>query len=144
LLGNVVDAAVHLNQYGTIVEQIWHQIPHHFPSISIDAAVVMPNHFHGIIIISNEPSFPNQDLNKPPKTDLKQPTLGQVVAYFKYQSTMLINTVRDMVGVKLWQRNYYEHIIRTDASLTRLRTYIEQNPQKWQIDQLHPENPSKW
>ncbi|MGF1497256.1 MAG: transposase [Elainellaceae cyanobacterium] len=145
LLGEVIDTSISLSQYGVIVEQVWHQIPHHFPSVTLDAAVIMPNHFHGIIVIAEE-SFPvqqeSQDLA--PKQNFKKPTLGQIVAYFKYQSTKLINAVRDLAGVKFWQRNYYEHIIRSEASLARLRTYIEQNPQKWQHDQLHPQNPSKW
>jgi putative transposase len=141
LLGNVIDATINLSQYGVIAEQVWHQIPYHFPSISLDAAVVMPNHFHGIIVFSEEHSSAYQPLlDTTPKNNIKKPTLGQAIAYFKYQSTKLINTVREMTGVRFWQRNYYEHIIRSETSLTRLRTYIEQNPLKWQIDQLHPGN----
>ena len=145
LLGEVVDASIALSQYGVIVEQVWHQIPYHFTHVTLDAAVIMPNHFHGIIVIVEE-SFPVQqespDLAS--KQNSKKPTLGQIVAYFKYQSTKLINAARDLIGVKFWQRNYYEHIIRSEASLAQLRTYIEQNPQKWKHDQLHPQNPSKW
>ncbi|MGJ3253671.1 MAG: transposase [Elainellaceae cyanobacterium] len=145
LLGEVVNASISLSQYGTIVQQVWQQIPHHFSSATLDAAVIMPNHFHGIIIIADD-SLPikQNSSDVPLKRNSKKPTLGQIVAYFKYQSTKLINSMRDMTGVKLWQRNYYEHIIRSEASLSRLRIYIEQNPQKWQHDQLHPQNSSKY
>ncbi|MGP1386464.1 MAG: transposase [Thainema sp.] len=145
LLGEVVNGALSLSQYGVIVEQVWHQIPLHFQFVTLDAAVIMPNHFHGIIVISEESFLIKQESKDlVSKQNSKKPTLGQIVAYFKYQSTKLINAARDLTGVKFWQRNYYEHIIRSEGSLAQLRTYIEQNPQKWKHDQLHPQNPSKW
>jgi REP element-mobilizing transposase RayT len=145
LLGEIVDNSISLSQYGEIVEQVWRQIPQHFPFVTPDAAVIMPNHFHGIIVIDQESWPVQQDSHDlAPKQNSKKPTLGQIIAYFKYQSTKLINIMRDLTGVKFWQRSYYEHIIRSEASLARLRSYIEQNPQKWQHDQLHPQNPSKW
>ncbi|MDB9527144.1 transposase [Oscillatoria sp. CS-180] len=144
LLGEIVDASISVSHYGAIVEQVWHQIPQHFLPVTIDAAVIMPNHFHGIIVIADESLSVQQPHDLAPQQNSKKPTLGQIVAYFKYQSTKLINSARGMTGVKFWQCNYYEHIIRSEASLARLRTYIEQNPQKWQHDQLHSQNPSKW
>ena len=74
----------------------------------------------------------------------QRPTLGQIVAYFKYQSTKGINERRGMPGARLWQRNYYEHVIRDDADLRKLREYVMNNPLKWELDQSHPDNPSKW
>jgi len=145
LLSEVVDTSIALSQYGAIVEQVWHHIPQRFSSVTLDAAVIMPNHFHGIIVIAEDSCPVQQESHDAAsKQNSKKPTLGQIVAYFKYQSTKLINAVRDSTGVKFWQRNYYEHIIRSEASLDKLRTYIEQNPEKWQVDQLHPQNPSKW
>ncbi|WP_263971154.1 transposase [Leptolyngbya sp. PCC 6406] len=144
-MGKINDKSLHLNQHGLIVEKIWQEIPNHFPCISLDAAIVMPNHFHGILtILDNSISERSNHLSKTKNIREKRPRLGQVVAYFKYQSTKIININRDMIGVKLWQRSYYEHIIRSEASLNRLRQYILSNPEKWQLDQLHPENPSKW
>ena len=145
LLGEVADASLTLSQYGVIVEQVWEQIPDHFSFVTLDAAVIMPNHFHGIIVIADESLHIQQKSSHlPHKQNCKKPTLGQIVGYFKYQSTKLINLMRDMTGAKFWQRNYYEHIIRNETSLARLRAYIERNPQHWQSDQLHPKNPSKW
>ena len=70
------------------------------------------------------------------------PTLGKIVAYFKHQSTKHINY--NTPGTRVWQRNYYDHVIRDDPDLQRLRQYIQDNPMKWELDQLHPDNPSKW
>ena len=66
------------------------------------------------------------------------------MAYFKYQSTKQINQRYNTPGTRLWQRNYHDHIIRDDPDLQRLREYIQINPMKWELDQLHPDNPSKW
>ena len=71
------------------------------------------------------------------------PSLGKIMAYFKYQSTKRINQRYRTPGTRLWQRNYHDHIIRDDPDLQRLREYIQINPTKWELDQLHPDNPSK-
>lgn len=104
----------------------------------------MPNHFHRIIVISSDVPVIERNLNTTFQKQAKKPKLGQIVAYFKYQSTKCNNSIRGTPGMKLWQRNYYEHVIRSEASLERLRDYIARNPEQWKSDQLHPENPSKW
>jgi REP element-mobilizing transposase RayT len=75
---------------------------------------------------------------------LRCPTLGQVVAYFKFQSTKSVNQARGTPGGRFWQRNYYDHVIREETSLDRLRNYVVENPLRWELDQLHPDQPSKW
>ena len=70
--------------------------------------------------------------------------MGRIVAYFKYESTKQLNAIRGSSGLPIWQRNYYEHIVRDEADLGHIREYIESNPAKWEVDQLHPDNPSKW
>ena len=72
------------------------------------------------------------------------PSLGKIIAYFKYQSTKRINQRYNTPGTRRWQRNYHDYIIRDDPDLQRLREYIQINPMKWELDQLHPDNPSKW
>jgi putative transposase len=69
---------------------------------------------------------------------MARPTLGQIVAYYKHQTTKRINQCRDMPGVAFWQRNYWEHIIRNERSLNRIHEYIENNPARWAEDPLHP------
>ena len=73
------------------------------------------------------------------RSRIERPALGQIVAYYKYETTKRINQLRDMAGVPVWQRNYWEHIIRHQESLDRIREYIENNPARWAEDQLHPD-----
>ena len=79
-----------------------------------------------------------------PRPSDNSPSLGKIVAYFKYQSTKHINQHHNMPGTRIWQRNYYDHVIRDDTDLQRIRRYIQDNPMKWALDQLHPDNPSRW
>ena len=76
--------------------------------------------------------------------EIRSPALGKIVAYFKYQSTKHINQHHNTPGTRIWQRNYYDHVIRDDTDLQRICQYIQDNPMKWALDQLHPDNPSKW
>jgi REP element-mobilizing transposase RayT len=75
------------------------------------------------------------------KTPTKRKPLGRLVGAFKTVSTKQINQLRDMPGVPFWQRNYWEHIIRNEESLGRIREYIENNPARWAEDQLRPGAP---
>lgn len=154
LLGTITNQRLQLNEYGEITDQVWNYLPHHFDNLEIDAAVIMPNHFHGIIctgLVSKPPNPPNSPnsctglVSKPPNPFFVQKTqLGKIIAYFKYQTTKLINQKRCSMGTRFWQRNYYEHIIRNEKTLNILRQYIIDNPWRWENDQLHPNNPSKW
>lgn len=105
--------------------------PVHFPNVQLDTFVVMPNHVHGIICLTAIPAVVGARLPRPY-------TLGQIVAYFKYQSTKSINLMRGTPGVTVWQRNYYEHTIRDEESLHRIRQYILNNPARWVFDQENP------
>ncbi|MBK4729018.1 transposase [Oxynema sp. CENA135] len=140
LLGQIAHQTLHLSEYGEIVRQVWNHLPYHFDNLDIDAAVIMPNHFHGILLLTS--SLYIDTIAQP---FYQQKTLlGKTIAYFKYQTTKLINHTRDSIGARFWQRNYYEHIIRGEQSLTLLRKYILENPFRWDVDVLHPNNPSKW
>jgi REP-associated tyrosine transposase len=143
LFGKIVEKEMYMNRYGEIIQKWWDDIPVHFPNIETGAFVIMPNHIHGIIFITNERrgdvlSPHNQDGETPP---LHKPTLGQIIAYFKYQSTKEMNVI-DNTGTisKFWQRNYYEHIIRNEKDLKQKTNYILDNPSRWNEDK---ENPSK-
>ena len=119
----------------------------------------MPNHVHAIIFIIDERagevistfSDPNQNsiLIEQHRTEnqddkglpLRKPTLGQIIAYLKYQSTKEINLVDDTKAIrKLWQRNYYEHIIRSEKELEQKTFYILDNPSRWVDDLENPTN----
>lgn len=132
------------NAEGTILQNCWQSLPAHFPDIELDGAVIMPNHFHGIVVILQSAGMTHlsTNLEHPRHSSFggKISLLGKVVAYFKYQTTKAINQRYNSPGRKVWQRNYYEHIIRNDRSLGILRDYIINNPQKWEIDQLNPKS----
>ncbi len=84
------------------------------------------------------------DKNLPINPELQRKSLGRLIGVFKTVSTKQINLIRNASGTKIWQRNYYEHIIRNEKSLNNIRQYIINNPLSWHNDQLHPDNPSKW
>lgn len=99
----------------------------------------MPNHLHGVIVVHAAAEV------RPPDTygPLQSPsqTIGAIVRSFKAAATRQINICRDTPGVTVWQRNYYEHIVRSDRELVRIRDYIATNPLRWDDDTLNPANP---
>nr|WP_016949737.1 transposase [Anabaena sp. PCC 7108] len=114
----------------------------------------MPNHFHGIVMINHEINRDNnvgangrslpQIQSSAPRISMKPKSLSSLMAGFKSATTKKINVIRNTPQNSVWQRNYYDHIIRNDESLTKIRKYIQNNPLSWENDQLHPNNPSKW
>ena len=154
LFGDVVDGQMRLNQYGEIVADEWQRSSVIRQEIELDAWVVMPNHFHGIVIINPVGANGRSPLRRSPlrrsppgnyvRPQMKPKSLSSLMAGFKSITTKKINILRDASGTKLWQRNYYEHIIRNQEAMDKIRQYIINNPLSWSIDQLHPDNPSKW
>lgn len=148
LLGEVVNDEMRPNEYGNIVRFQWNEIPVHFSDVGTASFVVMPNHIHGIIVLTDAcrggVTPPNRvttlDKTGTEPVPLRKRTLGQIVAYFKYQTTKSINQIRSTPGAHVWQRNYYEHVIRNQTDLEEIREYIVNNPLKWDLDR---ENPNK-
>lgn len=153
LFGEVVDGEMRLNESGIIIQDIWNTTPNHFVNIELDEFMIMPNHCHGIIVINRRGEVSSPDSSSVPnkmnviKTNkgggtppLRKNTLGQIVAYFKYQSSKRINQIRNTPGIPLWQRNYYEHIIRDDMELHKVLEYIRYNPLNWDEDEENPES----
>jgi len=140
VLGQIVDGVMQLNRFGNVVNRCWLGIPHHFPNVEIDTFVVMPNHFHGIIaLIGNCRGEVTSPTPKGAATaPLRRYTLGQIMAYFKYQTTKFINQICHTPGNRIWQRNYYEHVIRNENDLNDIRQYILDNPVKWDMDENNP------
>jgi len=134
VLGEVVGGQMQLNDWGCVAEECWMWLADQYPYVTLDASVIMPNHLHGIIVVDD-----GRGGSRTAPTTRKP--LGRLVGAFKTVSTKRINEMRGTPGAVFWQRNYWEHIIRNDADLARIREYIQNNPARWMEDQLHPDAP---
>ena len=148
LFGEIIDGVMQLNQYGLIIEKEWLRSSLVRQEIELDKYVVMPNHFHGIVIINSVGANGRSPLPQPSNQSIipsmKPKSLSSLMSGFKSSVTKNINLIRNTPGTPIWQRNYYEHIIRNETALNKIREYIINNPLSWENDQLHPNNPSKW
>ena len=192
LFGQIQNGQMILNEYGKMVEQCWNNLSNHYDNIELDAYVIMPNHFHGIILITDNVDnvdnvrairelpihelpihelpihelpiheLPIHELPRQRKHELpihelpihelprqqqkqrqqqrRKMLLPKIVGRFKTNSAKQINQMRNTPGISVWQRNYYEHIIRDEKSLENIRNYIINNPAKWQDDDYNLTN----
>ena len=129
-----MDGAVQLNDTGRWVRDSWEWLAVQRPYVALDEYVVMPNHFHGIIVISDQCMGGSRTAH----SSMPHKPLGRLVGAFKTVSTKRINLARNTPGQPIWQRNYYEHVIRNDRELTDVREYIVNNPIKWELDKYNP------
>jgi REP element-mobilizing transposase RayT len=139
LFGAVVDGEMRLNNVGRVVQTVWGGLSDRFPTIELDAFVVMPNHVHGILGVGAGLAPPRRGAASSAPTRFASTTLGTVVRAFKSISAISVNRLLSRSGQPLWQGSYYEHIIRDEESLNRIREYIETSPLRWQLDRENPE-----
>ncbi|HHT9132345.1 MAG TPA: transposase [Candidatus Tripitaka californicus] len=132
VLGKVADSETTLSEIGEVVNSVWLDLPRHYFNIEQDIFVIMPNHVHGIIFIVGAGFKPA------PTNATKRHTLSEVVRGFKTFSSRHINEMRATQGIPVWQRNYYEHVIRNEDELNCIREYIINNPLQWQFDRENP------
>ncbi|MBN2426488.1 MAG: transposase [Calditrichaceae bacterium] len=140
LFGDIVDGKMLLNEYGLIAKTVWNDLPNHYDHIKLDEYVIMPNHVHGIIMImENDGSVEaihESPLHKSPRRRLpmqrRKMTLPKIIGRFKMNTAKHINIMRNSPDVPVWQRNYWEHIIRDENELNRIRQYIVNNPSQWE------------
>jgi putative transposase len=138
LFGSVVNCEMQLNDMGRKVWLVWKDLPRRFANVTLDAFTVMPNHIHGIIFVGAQFIAPNQLALAQRGAMNRAPTLGEIVRTYKAVSTRLIR--QSISPGFVWQRNYYEHVIRDDHSLERIRDYIANNPARWAEDEENPEH----
>jgi len=136
LFGTVANGEMQLNDFGQIVYDEWQKTPEIRHEIQLDLLIVMPNHLHGIVIISNRNVGATG--GSPFPAGPSKHSLSAFIAGFKSAITTRINEIRARPEARIWQRNYYEHVIRNEESLKRIREYILNNPAQWDLD---PENP---
>lgn len=149
LFGEVVDGGMRLNAVGGLVESLLHEMKQRFPSVVVDSSVIMPNHIHLIVPFVGAGLGPPDELETsdnpgqiaiPKGAASRAPTLGDVICAFKSISAIRINKLRNNPGGPVWQRNYYERVIRDDHELTAIRDYIAINPLQWEADSNNPNN----
>ena len=130
LLGSIADEEMRLSQYGLIAAESWKWLSSAYYFITLDEWIIMPNHVHGIIFINQ----PYEGGSRTAPTQPKPLPLSRLVGAFKTVSSKQINIHRKMPGIPFWQRGFYEHVIRHEEALNRIRDYIATNPRRWQID----------
>ncbi|MBA3871610.1 MAG: transposase [Anaerolineae bacterium] len=130
ILGHVKNQTCNLFQAGLIAIEDWQKIPTHYPSVELDAFVVMPNHIHGIIFLVGEGFIP--PAAKPPKSVL----LSQIIGGYKAGVTRRINR-SNLYANTVWQRSFHDHIIRSEEELNRIRHYVANNPALWEHDRFY-------
>lgn len=136
LFGEVVDGEMQVNDMGKVVLRCWNDIPAHFPHVALDEYVVMPNHVHGILFMRDCPTVGAKNFSPLPHGTTK--TIGSVLRGFKIGVTKELRQHCDIYSV--WQRNYYERVIRDDRELAATREYIANNPAQWATDDNNPRN----
>lgn len=165
--GNIVSREMRLNDAGMMVQSIWDELPSRFANLELDAFVVMPNHIHGIFALGHAIGHPGDRMDHSAghctgescirpynnsggsggsgsnrNSGTLAGTVGRMVQAFKSITThQYIYGVRQSGWApfpgKLWQRNYWEHVIRNDSELNRIREYIQNNPAQWEYDKLY-------
>ena len=156
LFSRIQNGQTFLTKYGHTAEKCWCEIPGQFKDVELDKFVIMPNHIHGVLFLYVRAPFivpsvgaqfiaPNKlglDKSSPYIKNnpmvLNETTLGKIIRSFKARTTHQIRNVTNLLRFK-WQRNYYEHIIRNEDELNKIREYIQANPLKWQFDRENPD-----
>jgi len=142
LFGRAIWGQMGLNALGTIVNECWLEIPRHFPNAALAAHIVMPNHLHGIVVIRERArrAVPLQNCDVGGK--FGSPVTGSIptiIASFKSAVSRRIRETAGKPALRVWQRNYYEHVIRNEADFQKTCEYIRQNPAPWDFDEENPQ-----
>jgi len=129
IFGSINGKNIVLSAAGAIVRAEWRALPERFSRLVLDEFVIMPNHLHGVLAFVGDAGGASPS-----------PTLSEVIGAFKSISTIKVNRLLRRHGAPLWQRSYYEHIVRAGDDLGKIQRYISENPLMWSLD---PENPHR-
>jgi len=139
LFGEIVNDEMILNDFGKIADECWRAIPDHFLFVELGAYVIMPNHVHGIIVITHDRR--GTIYRAPAMEKFGKPTQGSLPTIIRtYKAAVTRRIGRELNATSIWQRNYYEHIIRDEKDLQNKTDYIEANPMLWDKDDNNPRN----
>ena len=166
LFGQVRDGRMRCNRAGNVVWSAWRELPLRFPSVELGEFVVMPNHVHGILVLTPRkvplsamaahragraspaptrtaasPSYgivPAEHGSLASPVRLRAPSVSDIIGAFKSLASIEVNRVLDRAGTPVWQRNFYEHILRGSEDVVAVREYILKNPGQWSTDRQNP------
>jgi REP element-mobilizing transposase RayT len=138
LFGEIVDGKARMNDAGRIVAEEWLKTVKIRNEIELDEWVVMPNHFHGILVLTVPIGAIYESPLQMTVSQRRNMAVPKIIGRFKMLSSKRINEFHQTPGTKLWQRKYWEHIVRSEPDLMRLREYIQNNPLRWHLDSLNP------
>lgn len=119
-----------LNKIGRLINETWLGLPEIFSGIELDLSVIMPNHFHGIIVFTRSPTYLKAG---------RPAGLGHVLGALKSKTNVLArkNIFPHLKSLELWQKSFYDHVIRSEVELFKMREYIQNNPLKWELDEYY-------
>jgi REP element-mobilizing transposase RayT len=151
LFGEIVNGEMSLNNLGQIAKREWARLPKRFKHVELGIYAIMPNHIHGIILIDDSrrgtadfaDTTHTQDPSRATQEHFGKPVSGSIptiIRSYKSAVALRIHYAQPNDDSPVWQRNYYEHVIRNTDDANRIHTYIESNPANWDIDK---ENPSR-
>ena len=137
LFGYVENGKMHCNRFGHIIERVWAETPLVRPELVLGPFIIMPNHIHFIVEIKSSNPVESVLANSPINLSRKPRSIASFIAGFKRVCTVEVNK---LAGHKsdVWQRNYYEHIIRNSEDYARIAEYIQTNPSRWDEDRFNP------
>jgi len=153
--GEIVDGILTNTKQAQIAKKCWFDLPNHYPNCILDKFIIMPNHVHGVIFINNKmDGVERSDIGnkfgginmrvetgfKPVSTNAKRYSLSEIIRGFKTFTARKINERQNTLGQPFWQSRFYDHIIRNEFALNRIKTYIIDNPKKWQRDRNNKGN----
>ncbi|MBZ0275302.1 MAG: transposase [Anaerolineae bacterium] len=141
--GHIMDGDMRLNETGELAAECWLAICNHFPSVDLDGWVIMPNHMHGILVLTADPVGTHHvgtrysASTNSASTNTASTPLGHIINTYKGAVTRAARRHHDEPEWRLWQTRYHDHIIRNEADLNRIRQYIVTNPARWETDSLY-------
>ena len=145
VFGRIVDDKMVLTGIGNIVKRYWLEIPEHFQDVKLDEFIIIPNHVHGIVIINNQycrdaingVSTDSGGITRAHNPMLSENSLSKIIRWYKGRCTFEINKIQRKFCFT-WQSRFYDHIIRNEKSLQKIREYINNNTLRWDIDENNP------
>ena len=146
LFGDVVNGEMQFSDFGQIADSLWSTLPEHHPNVVLDAHVVMPNHMHGILFITNQQNSSQSSVgmrrasstasqNRP--NSIRSRTLSAIIGAYKSAVTRTINQQMGILAPIIWQASFHDHIIRNEESLNHIREYVYNNPARWAEDRFY-------